>query len=58
MAILLIQVLSIFEELDTGEVLCTSCPNDKLIITAGSNAVCILTSFPKGYFDSQILFFP
>ena len=33
------QATSVFENLDTGEILCAACPNAKIVITAGTSTV-------------------
>ena len=30
-----------FENLDSGEVLCAACPNARVLVTAGTSTVCI-----------------
>ena len=41
-----------FENLDSGEVLCAACPNGRMLVTAGTSTVGLTTHYqgPRFYF--------
>ena len=36
---LYVQATAVFENLDSGEILCAACPNSRVVITAGTSSV-------------------
>ena len=42
------RAISIFENLDNGDILCAACPNNKVVVTAGTSTVSIHL-FPAKY---------